>query len=48
MLRIHLRPCVTRGTELVVESFLVIDTRRISFNSYITFHSEVALFLMQV
>lgn len=48
ILRIHLRPCVTRGTELVVESFLVIDTRRISFNSYITFHSKVALFLMQV
>lgn len=31
---------------LVVESFLVIDTRRISFNSYLTIHSEVALFLM--
>ena len=46
ILRIHLRPCVTRGTELVVESFLVIDTRRISFNSYVTIHSEVALFLM--
>jgi len=45
ILRIHLRPCV-RGTELVVESFLVIDTRRISFNSYVTIHSEVALFLM--
>jgi len=30
----------------VVESFLVIDTRRISFNSYVTIHSEVALFLM--
>lgn len=30
----------------MVESFLVIDTRRISFNSYVTIHSEVALFLM--
>lgn len=39
-------PCVTCGTQLVVESFLVIDTRRISFNSYVTIHSEVALFLM--
>lgn len=37
---------MSRGTELVVESFLVIDTRRISFNSYVTIHSEVALFLM--
>lgn len=48
ILRIHLRPCVrkSRGTELVVESFLVIDTRHISFNSYVTIHSEVALFLM--
>lgn len=33
---------------LVVESFLVIDTRRLRFNSYVTIHSEVALFLMQV
>ena len=30
----------------MVESLLVIDTRRISFNSYVTIHSEVALFLM--
>ena len=37
---------MSRGTELVVESFLVIDTRRISLNSYVTIHSEVALFLM--
>jgi hypothetical protein len=39
---------MSRGTELVVESFLVIDTRRISFNSYVTIHSEVALFLMSL
>ena len=37
---------MSRGTELVVESFLVIDTRRISFNSYVTIHSEVALFFL--
>ena len=35
-----------RRRAAVVESFLVIDTRRISFNSYVTIHSEVALFLM--
>ncbi len=46
ILRISSRTILSRGTELVVESFLVIDTRRISFNSYVTIHSEVALFLM--
>jgi hypothetical protein len=46
ILRIPSRTILSRGTELVVESFLVIDTRRISFNSYVTIHSEVALFLM--
>src|ERR1051325_4643664 len=39
---------MSRGTELVVESFLVIDSRRISFNSYVTIHSEVALFFFDV
>ena len=46
ILRIPSRTILSRGTELVVESFLVIDTRRISFNSYVTIHSEVAPFLM--
>lgn len=30
----------------MVESFLVIDTRRISFNSYVTIHSKVALLFL--
>lgn len=44
ILRIPSRTILSRETKLVVESFLVIDTRRICFNSYVT--SEVALFLM--
>lgn len=46
ILRIPSRTILSRETKLVVESFLVIDTRRICFNSYVTIHSEVALFLM--
>ena len=35
-----------RGTELMVKSFLIIDTRHISFNLYDIIHIDVALPLM--